>query len=164
MDIKQFHFIKYKNAFLGTPKKLLTFITPQQANLARSALKYERFKVAQKSANKYTLMHPKKLLKPLNRKELKIETMEPNTACYFAKVNNVSLELINEVVLNPEGGLQFVSDFKYADDLGFMDEWLIANHVWSLGEDPLDYEFEYHNFLLAEYMAHFGGEDGDFEE
>jgi hypothetical protein len=152
--LKQFTVVSYKGMYLGTPNHLFSFVDQRHAQLVRSKLVYENFRITQKNRSIHLITQPTKVMKPLNRKKLSIQTMDPDIGAYFAKVNNMGIELIDNVRVAPSGTIELVSNLQHIDDLDLMHEWHKVDHIMTLegAQSHVDYEQRYFNFLLEAYL------------
>lgn len=159
--VKQFSTVSYKGMYLGTPNHLFSFVDQRHAQLVRSKLVYENFRITQKNQSLHLIIQPTKVLKPLNRKKLSVKAMDPDIGAYFAKVNNMGIELIDSVRVAPNGTIELVSNLQYIDDLDLMHEWHKVDHIMTLegSQSSVDYEQRYFNFLLEAHLLSSDDED-----
>lgn len=159
--VKQFAMVSYKDMLLGTPTHIFSFVDMRHAQLVRSKLIYENIRVTRKNNSVHLIIQPSKVLKPLNRKRLLIKTMEPDVGAYFAKVNNMDIELIDNVRVASNGNMELLSNYQHIDNLDLLHDWHRVEHIMSLDRDKdyVDYELGYLNFLLEEHMYIDEGEE-----
>lgn len=143
------HFIRYKRSYLGAPaqNRVFAFVKASHANNLRAYIKYENMDVGSPTPYVYTLSPPPKR-RPLNRKNLVVETMDTATGLFFAQVNNTEVALIDEVSQKND---QVELHSNYNIDFDILDDALYS-HLERLYDkhslETIDYGEELSNMLV----------------